>query len=201
MAFCVARVDVWDAEADDAVVSKDINDPSEIKELINMSYSYKKDPETKRQVATSYKYSVKLARDGCELSGEYESPTDIKVSAAIKKPCSLGIFAKLVYKRVTGDMHVKRLRVVVGANCYGAQLTDEAFAEQLARVFAMFSHVGDIAPVVVGDKLNPTYRIFKKSPLPARTGTMRDYDDYKEAVSRQLTEFNIVAKLKTELGL
>jgi len=199
MAFSVAHVEVWDAEADDAVVSKDIKDPSEIKELINMSYSYKKDPETKRQVLTNYKYSVKLVRDGCELSCEYESPTDIKVSATLKKPCSLGIFAKLVYKRVTGDMQVKRLRVVVGANCYVAQLTDDAFAEQLARVFAMFSYVRDVAPVVVGDNLNPTYRIFKKWPLPVHAGTVRDFAVYREAVSRQLAEFNIVAKLKTGL--
>jgi len=199
MAFSVAHVDVWDTEADDSFVRKDIKDPSEIKELINMSYSYKKDPETKRQVLTSYKYSVNLVRDGCELSGEYESPTDIKVSATIKKPCSLGIFAKLVYKRVTDDMHVKRLRVVVGANCYGAHLTDYEIAEQLARVFAMFSYVRDIAPVVVGYNLNPTYRIFKKWPLPAHAGADRDFAAYKEEVARQLDEFNIIAKLKTDL--
>ena len=203
MAFSVARVHVWDVEARNTVVSQKIKDPSEIKKLINMKRSYKKDPDTNRDVSTTYQYSITLVRDGCEFKAKYSDPNDIEVSATDADPFGASIVARLSYKKATGDLHIKRLNIVFGANSYAAPLTHEEIEGQLTRALAMFSYVRDIAPVVVGDKLKPTYKVADKSAAsgdwhdnaPDYNMTTRDFAAYKAAVKKQLADFNIVAKL------
>jgi len=192
MAFSFASVQVFDTEAEETVVRKSINEPSEIKELINMNNSYRKPGE----YVMSYRYNVKLVRDGCEFVAEYSDQSNIKVRASIREPCSLGVSAKLVYKKTTGKMHIKALSIVLGADRHMPQMNKDDIAEQISRVLAMFRHVRDIAPVVVGDKLKPTCKVAKELSSQVHRRTVREFAVYKEELKQHLNDFNVLEKLE-----
>ena len=201
MAFSFARVEVHDRESATPYVRKDIKDPSEIKGLINMTRSYMKDPDTKRLVLTPYEYNVKLVRDGYELTVEYMSPTDIEVSAYTTE-LNAAISAKLTYKKATGDLHIKQLNAMFNMDIYEKAPSDAEVTLKMARTLAMFRIVHDIAPLVVSDKLKPTYTVVGHDTgydLHKVGATLKEKAKksaaYKAAVKKQLADFNIIAKL------
>jgi len=200
MAFSVSRVEVQDSESATPYVRKDITDPSEIKDLINMNRSYKKNPNTNRDVLAAYEYHIRLVRDDYELTAECTKPSDIDVLASTME-MDVCIWAKLSYKKDSGVLQINRLSVTYNVDIYEELPSNAEIAEKLARVVAMFRIIREIAPLAVGGKAQPTYKVgFQSAYFPPENGmTRKEKADksvaYKAAVAKQLADFNIVAKL------
>jgi hypothetical protein len=200
MAFSVSRVEVQDSESATPYVRKDITDPSEIKDLINMNRSYKKNPNTNRDVLAAYEYHIRLVRDDYELTAECTKPSDIDVLASTME-MDVCIWAKLSYKKDSGVLQINRLSVTYNVDIYEELPSNAEIAEKLARVVAMFRIIREIAPLAVGGKAQPTYKVgFQSAYFPPENGmTRKEKADksvaYKAAVAKQLAAFNIVAKL------
>jgi len=201
MAFSVARVEVRDPESATPYVSKDITDLSEIKGLVDMNRSYMKDPDAKRQVLTAYEYNIKLVRNGYEFTAEYTSPSEMEVFTRTTES-GLFIGAKLTYKRATGELHIKRLNVTFNMDVYTEAPSDAEVARKMAGALAMFRIVRDIAPLVVGEKLKPSYTVvghdtnydFHKDSKTLKEKAKKSAA-YKAAAMEQLADFNLLARL------
>ena len=197
MEYSTARVSVSDPQINPTRVCTDIKDLSEIRDLINMRRSYKKDPVTNRDVRESdYSYEIELVREGCLFRVCYSAFKEMTILAKDKEDCYSRdyLYAKLTYKKPTGVLRIRELNVVVEAKS-----EEDDVMEKFHRAFAMFLHVREIAPVIVGDKVKPKYGVccdslYRDSGLKHKEGGAKR-QAFKAGILKQLTDFNVLAKL------
>ena len=195
MKYSTARVSVRDPAINLIKVCTDINDLSEIKDLVNMRRSYVKDTITNRDVRIyDYGYFINLVRDDCTFRAEYNVYDELTVMATAKLFSNDSLYAKLSYKKPTGVLRLRELKVKVEAKSEADDVM-----EKFQRAFAMFLHVREIAPVIVGDKVKPKYvvicdSLYRDSNLKRKEGGAKR-QAFKVGILKQLTDFNILAKL------
>ena len=195
MKYSTARVSVRDPAINLIKVCTDINDLSEIKDLVNMRRSYVKDTITNRDVRIyDYGYFINLVRDDCTFRAEYNVYDELTVMATAKLFSNDSLYAKLSYKKPTGVLRLRELKVKVEAKSEADDVM-----EKFQRAFAMFLHVREIAPVIVGDKVKPKYvvicdSLYRDSGLKRKEGGAKR-QAFKVGILKQLTDFNILAKL------
>ena len=195
MKYSTARVSVRDPAINLIKVCTDINDLSEIKDLVNMRRSYVKDTITNRDVRIyDYGYFINLVRDDCTFRAEYNVYDELTVMATAKLFSNDSLYAKLSYKKPTGVLRLRELKVKVEAKSEADDVM-----EKFQRAFAMFLHVREIAPVIVGDKMKPKYvvicdSLYRDSGLKRKEGGAKR-QAFKAGILKQLTDFNVLAKL------
>lgn len=195
MEYSTARVSVRDPAINLIKVCTDINDLSEIKDLVNMRRSYVKDTITNRDVRIyDYGYCINLVRDDCTFRAEYNVYDELTVMATAKLFSNDSLYAKLSYKKPTGVLRLRELKVKVEAKSEADDVM-----EKFQRAFAMFLHVREIAPVIVGDKVKPKYvvicdSLYRDSGLKRKEGGAKR-QAFKAGILKQLTDFNVLAKL------
>jgi hypothetical protein len=195
MEYSTARVSVRDPAINLIKVCTDINDLSEIKDLVNMRRSYVKDTITNRDVRIyDYGYFINLVRDDCTFRAEYNVYDELTVMATAKLFSNDSLYAKLSYKKPTGVLRLRELKVKVEAKSEADDVM-----EKFQRAFAMFLHVREIAPVIVGDKVKPKYvvicdSLYRDSGLKRKEGGAKR-QAFKAGILKQLTDFNVLAKL------
>jgi len=195
MEYSTARVSVRDPAINLIKVCTDINDLSEIKDLVNMRRSYVKDTITNRDVRIyDYGYFINLVRDDCTFRAEYNVYDELTVMATAKLFSNDSLYAKLSYKKPTGVLRLRELKVKVEAKSEADDVM-----EKFHRAFAMFLHVREIAPVIVGDKVKPKYvvicdSLYRDSGLKRKEGGAKR-QAFKAGILKQLTDFNVLAKL------
>ena len=195
MEYSTARVSVRDPAINLIKVCTDINDLSEIKDLVNMRRSYVKDTITNRDVRIyDYGYFINLVRDDCTFRAEYNVYDELTVMATAKLFSNDSLYAKLSYKKPTGVLRLRELKVKVEAKSEADDVM-----EKFQRAFAMFLHVREIAPVIVGDKVKPKYvvicdSLYRDSGLKRKEGGAKR-QAFKAGILKQLTDFNVLTKL------
>lgn len=181
--FQTASVTVYDATLPDGRATHHVRHADELGALVDMNLSYDE------EAPTSYRYSVSLVGDGCELMATYDGPSEMDVSVCAKTPASspasnLGILATLGFKKQTGELHVNTLALVYAVEAGAAPLGEAELAEHAERALAMFRHLHAIAPIAVSKKLKPAIKILGRVPAP-----------HKAAVKKQLAELDVVGRL------
>ena len=200
--FRFARVNILEDGAAKSLMTSDVKDASELKDLIDMKRSYRKNPLTNRDVFTDYKYTVAMISHGCRFNVNYMSPNKIEVSTMTERTSYLGgIIAAAVYKKATGSLHITALDIVVGANIYADPCEDYELTDQLALMIGLFGNLRKIAPVVFADKIKVEYNVFVELPDPSDKTAMsckvskEKIARYSKAVTQRVVEFNVLGKL------
>ena len=195
MAFTEASVSVWTYEDDDTRYNEvtEINDVSEIKKLVDMNRSF-----AMGEVPAKYEYTVRLVRDDCEMTVEYNGPDDIDVYCSAYE-YNADLTAKMAYKKDTGSLELRGLDVTFGAECGDKPLTDADISDPLSCLVAMFRLVGEIAPLVVADDVKPNYEVVCEVCSSKKTMTRKETDNkvamFKESVAQRLESFDFIGKL------
>ena len=187
MAFCFASAQVWDDKEKRSFLRGNISDLTEIKSLINMNRSHKKNGRPR-----NYKYIVAVARDNYRLYIKYDGARKVEVMTTAEEPFNIGIFAKPLYEKETGSFRLTKLALVHKVDVYADPCEDAAYTVQLTGLVAMFRVLHDIVPVIIGKDIAMHCSVGTNLDDPAELKTIARC----EAVAmKRLTDFNLLARL------
>jgi hypothetical protein len=187
MAFCFASAQVWDDKEKHSFLRGNISDLAEIKSLVNMNRSHKKNGRPR-----DYKYTVAVARDNYRLYLKYEGSRKVAVMATAEEPFNIGIFAKPFYERETGSFRLTKLDLVHKVDVYADPCEDAAYTAQLTGLVQMFHVVHDIVPVIIGKDIAVHCSVGINLDDPTELKTIARC---KAVAMKRLTDFNLLARL------